>query len=123
MSDHVRYQIHLRRLNQIKQRVNHYPVYDIKVKGKQSPSPKKMKIDKIMSEIKTNKANISLVKKELKKKRPVNFNESDIYIYDREVENFQKQFMDQLIDKNKILKKQVKEYKELKPYNYYKHNS
>ena len=117
MSDPVRYQIHLRRLNQIKQRANHYPIYIIKAKGKNSPSPKQVKIDKLVSEIKSNKINISLVQKELKKKRPVNFEEDDKYIYDREVENFQKQFIDQLIDKNKLLKKKVKE---LQPYIYYK---
>ena len=118
MSDPIRYQIHLRRLNQIKQRANNYPVYIVKAKGKQSQSPKKIRIDKMLSEIKTNKKNISTVKKDLNKKKPVNFDEDDKYIYDREVENFQKLFVDQLKNKNKILKKQVKE---LQPYNYYKY--
>ena len=113
----VRYQIHLRRLNQIKQRANHYPVYDVKKKKFQSP--KKMKIDKLTEEIKANKASISITKKELGKKKPVNY-ECDKYIYDREVENIQKQMVNKLIGKNKKLIGELEDLKKDLNKNYYR---
>ena len=108
MSDDARYQVHLRKLNQIKQRENHYPVYEYNSKGKKSPSPLKVKIDKLISQIKSNTNNISLVKKDLGKKKPVNYDD-DKYIYIREVENFQKKLISQLINNNKNLKNQLKD--------------
>ena len=108
MSDDVRYQVHLRRLNQIKQRENHYPVFKFNPKGKKSPSPRKMKIDQLIYEIKSNQNNITLVKKDLGKKKPVNY-DTDRYIYDREVENIQKTLINQLINNNKNLKSQLKD--------------
>ena len=108
MSDSIRYQIHIKRLHQIKQRDNHYPSYNIKTKGYQSPSPKRMKINKLLSEIKANKISISTIKKDLAKKKPVNFEEDDKYIYDREVENIQKKLYNKLIYNNNNLKSQVK---------------
>ena len=118
MSDDIRYQIHLKRLNQIKQRPNKYPVYNINTKGKNSPSPKKMKIDKLLSEIKTNRINISLVKKGFEKKKPVNY-EDDKYIYEREIENIQKKLINQLISNNNDLQNQVQILKQ-NNYYYYK---
>ena len=40
MSDPVLYQIHLRRLGEIKQRQNKFPVYNIEKKNKKSKSKK-----------------------------------------------------------------------------------
>ena len=117
MSDDVRYQIHIRKLNQIKQRQNHYPVYKINIKGNKSSSPKEKKIHQLKAEIKSNDINISLVKKDFQKKKPIYY-ENDKFIYEREVENIQKKFINQLIKKNKELKKQVKDLQ--KNYYYYK---
>ena len=108
MSDDLRYQIHLRRLNQIKKRVNHYPIYKINIKGAKSPSLKEKKIYQLKTEIKANDANISLVKKDFKKKKPIYY-ENDKFLYEREVENIQKKFINQLIKNNRELKKQVKD--------------
>ena len=116
MSDELRYQIHLKRLNQIKQRPNKYPFYNIKIKGKNSPSPRKMKIDKLLTEIKTNKLNISLIKKGFEKKKPVDYKDDDKYIYEREVENIQKKLVNQLINKNQNLQNKVQS---LRLNNYY----
>ena len=107
MSDQVLYQIHLRRLGEIKQRQNKYPVYNIEKKLK-NPSPKKQKIDELVSQIKTNKTNITSIKKGFDKKKPVNYDEDDKYIYDREVEKIQKAMMNQLINNNKNLKNELK---------------
>ena len=106
MSEHSRYQIHIRILNQIKNRPNQYPVYKVNVRNNSS-NPRKLEIDKLLSQIKSNSKNISIIQKGLKKKKPVNY-DSDMYIYDREVENIQKQMMNKLINKNKNLKNQVK---------------
>ena len=108
MSEDLRYKIHLRRLNDIKHRINHYPVYDTKPKGVKSPSPKKMVINQLLSEIKTNTINISVMKKRFAKKKPINFELDDKYIYDREAENIRKQLFSQLITDNNNLKVQVK---------------
>jgi len=107
MSDPVLYQIHLRRLGEIKQRPNKYPVYNIEKKLK-NPSPKKQKIDELLSQIKNNKTNITSIKKGFDKKKPVNYEEDDKYIYDREVEKIQKAMMNQLINNNKNLKSELK---------------
>ena len=107
MSDEILYQIHLRRLGEIKQRPNKYPVYNIEKKSK-NPSPKKQKIDELVSQIKTNKTNISSIKKGFDKKKPVNYDDSDKYIYDREVEKIQKAMINQLINNNKDLKNELK---------------
>ena len=115
LSDDVRYQIHLKRLNQIKQRRNHYPIYKIDIKGNKSPNLKEKKIYQLKTEIKSNDINISLVKKDFQKKKPIYY-ENDKYIYEREVENIQKKFINQLIKNNNELKKQVKD---LQNYNYF----
>ena len=107
MSDEILYQIHLRRLGEIKQRPNKYPVYNIEKKLK-NPSPKKQKIDELVSQIKTNKTNITSIKKGFDKKKPVNYDDADKYIYDREVEKIQKAMMNQLINNNKNLKNELK---------------
>ena len=107
MSDQILYQIHLRRLGEIKQRPNKYPVYNIEKKLK-NPSPKKQKIDELVSQIKTNKTNITSIKKGFDKKKPVNYDDADKYIYDREVEKIQKAMMNQLINNNKDLKNELK---------------
>ena len=107
MSDEILYQIHLRRLGEIKQRPNKYPVYNIEKKLK-NPSPKKQKIDELVSQIKTNKTNITSIKKGFDKKKPVNYDDADKYIYDREVEKIQKAMINQLINNNKDLKNELK---------------
>ena len=119
MSDDLRYQIHLRKLNQIKQRQNHYPVYKISIKGNKSSNTKEKKIYQLKTEIKSNDINISLVKKDFQKKKPIYY-ENDKFIYEREVENIQKKYINQLIKNNKELKKQVKDLQ--KNYYYKKSN-
>ena len=109
MSDPIRYQIHLRRLNQIKQRNNLYPVYNISMKSNRV-SPRKMKIDKLSNQIKKNNENITIVKKSFEKKKPGNY-QDDIYLYDREVKDFQKKLLNQLIKNNNHLKKELKQLK------------
>ena len=105
--DDLRYQIHIKRLRDIKHRANHYPVYETK-KGIKSPSPKKMKINQLLSEIKENTINIASVQKRFKKKKPINFDEDDKYMYDREVENMRKKLFSRLITDNNNLKVQVR---------------
>ena len=121
MSDSILYQIHLRRLGEIKQRQNKYPVYNIEKKSKNN-SPKKQKIDELISEIKTNKTNITSIKKGFEKKKPVNYEDDDKYIYDREVEKIQKAMMSQLINNNKDLKNELKNLQNNKYYHSPKKN-
>ena len=102
MSDHIRYAIHIRRLLQIKERPNQYPVYNVE----KAKSLKKLKMDKILSEIKENKRNIKTVKRSFEKERPVNYDD-DRYIYDREVQNLQKELLNHLIKHNRNLNNQL----------------
>ena len=110
MSDPVREAIHIRRLIQIKQRPNQYPTYDYNKKKRLFRSESQI-ISSLSTEIKKNKKNISNVKKNFKKKKPVNYDD-DKYLFDREVENFQKKLVKSLIDKNKMLSNKLQLLKE-----------
>ncbi len=120
MSDDVRYQIHLRILNQIKNRPNQYPIYIPDIKRRKSPNPNRKEIEQLMSQIKTNTNNISTIKKSFEKKKPVNYDDEDKYIYEKEVEKIQKQMMNQLINKNNNLKTKLKDLQNYNKYVTYK---
>ena len=111
MSDPVRFRIHIQRLNQIKQRNNKYPTYTINSSSHNSPSPQKIKIKTLEQEINKNKVNISTIKKVFGKKKPIDYKIKGKYIYEKEIESFQKQLIKQLIKKNDVLKTEVKSLK------------
>ena len=111
MSDPVRFRIHIQRLNQIKQRNNKYPTYTINSSSHNSPSPQKIKIKTLEQEINKNKVNISTIKKVFGKKKPIDYKIKGKYIYEKEIEGFQKQLIKQLIKKNDVLKTEVKSLK------------
>ena len=111
MSDPVRYRIHIQRLGQIKQRNNKYPTYKINTKGNNSPSPQKIKIKTLEQEINKNKINISTINKVFKKKKPIDYKIKGKYVYEKEIEGFQKQLIKELIKKNDVLKTEVKDLK------------
>ena len=111
MSDPIRYAIHIRRLVQIKQRPNQYPTYKQKNLRK-SESQVIIKKNELSSEIKNNQKNISSVKKSFERKKPVNYDDDDKYLFDREVEKVQKEMLNSLLIKNKKLKNQLKSLKE-----------
>ena len=109
MSEHVLYAIHIRRLVQIKQRPNQYPTYDIYSKKRHlKKSGSQIIMKELSSEIKLNKKNISTVKKSFEKKKPVNYDDEDKYLYDKEVEKIKKAMVDKLINKNNNLKSKLK---------------
>ena len=113
MSEPDRYEIHIRRLAQIKKRPNQYPTYDYNNKQKGlKKSGSQIIINELSSQIKINKKNISTVKKSFEKKKPVNYNEDDKYLFDREVEFFQKKMVNSLIKKNKKLEDKLKQLKD-----------
>ena len=111
MSDPVRYRIHIQRLGQIKQRNNKYPTYTINSKGNNSPSPQKIKIKTLEKEINKNKINISTIKKVFGRKKPIDYKIKGKYVYEKEIEGFQKQLIKELIKKNDVLKTEVKDLK------------
>ena len=111
MSNPVRDAIHFRRLLQIKERPNQYPSYTYKKRNDLKKSSSLIKIRELTSEIKINNKNISFIKKSFSKKKPPNYFD-DKYLYNREVENVQKQMLDSLINKNKNLKMKLKNMKE-----------
>ena len=111
MSDPVRYRIHIQRLGQIKQRNNKYPTYTINSKGNNSPSPQKIKIKNLEKEINKNKINISTIKKVFGRKKPIDYKIKGKYVYEKEIEGFQKQLIKELIKKNDVLKTEVKDLK------------
>ena len=116
MSEPDRYEIHIRRLAQIKKRPNQYHTYDYNNKQKGLKKSGSQIINELSSQIKINKKNISTVKKSFEKKKPVNYNEDDKYLFDREVEFFQKKMVNSLINKNIKLENKLKELKD--DYNY-----
>ena len=111
MSDPVRFRIHIQRLGQIKERNNKYPTYTINSKGHNSPSPKSIRIQKLEKEINKNKINISTIKKVFGKKKPIDYKTKGKYVYEKEVEGFQKELIKELIKKNNVLKNEVKNLK------------
>ena len=111
MSDPVRFRIHIQRLRQIKERNNKYPTYTIINKGHNSPSPKSIKIQKLEKEINQNKINISTIKKVFGKKKPIDYKMKGKYVYEKEIEGFQKELIKELIKKNNNLKNEVKTLK------------
>ena len=111
MSDPVRFRIHIQRLGQIKERNNKYPTYTISNKGHNSPSPKSIKIQKLEKEINQNKINISTIKKVFRKKKPIDYKMKGKYVYEKEIEGFQKELIKELIKKNNNLKNEVKTLK------------
>ncbi len=107
MSEPVRYAIHIRRLLQIKKRPNQFPTYQYKNKESQKlHKSKSQKMKDITSEIKSNRQNIINVKKSFSKKKPPDYFE-DKYLYEKEVENVQKQLLDSLIIQNKKLRQKL----------------
>ena len=112
MSDPVRFRIHIQRLGQIKERNNKYPTYTINAKGRNSPSPKSLKIQMLQKEISQNKVNISTIKKVFGKKKPIDYKIKGKYVYEKEVEKFQKQLINKLIKNNDVLKTEVKSLKD-----------
>ena len=104
MSDPVRYRIHIQRLGQIKQRNNKYPTYTINSKGNNSPSPQKIKIKTLEKEINKNKINISTIKKVFGRKKPIDYKIKGKYVYEKEIEGFQKQLIKELTNKRYLLK-------------------
>ena len=111
MADPVRFRIHIQRLNQIKERNNKYPTYTINSNSHHSPSPQRLKILTLEQEINQNKVNISTIKKVFRKKKPIDYKMKGKYIYEKEIEGFQKQLIKQLIKKNDVLKTEVKSLK------------
>ena len=112
MSDPVRFRIHIQRLGQIKERNNKYPTYTINSKGHNSPNPKSLRIQMLEKEITKNKVNISTIKKVFEKKKPIDYKIKGKYVYEKEVESFQKQLIKQLIKNNDVLKTEVKSLKD-----------
>ena len=108
MSDPVKFRIHIQRLGQIKERNNKYPTYKINSKGHKSPIPKQIRIQTLEDEINKNKINISTIKKVFRKKKPIDYKIKGKYVYEKEVEGFQKQLINELIKKNNVLKTEVK---------------
>ena len=102
MSDKVTYNVHLKYLDQIKNRQNQYPTYDFN-NAKVKKASKKKEINTLKSEIKLNNKNITIVKNNLKLKKK-NYNDN----YINEIENIQKQLLNGLITKNNELKTELK---------------
>ena len=100
----VLFAIHIRRLLKIKERPSQYPSYKSTIDNKKCLRIRKL--DKIRSEIKLNRRSISSVKKSFEKEKPVNYWD-DKYIYDREVESFQKIMLKSLISRNKKLNQKL----------------
>ena len=112
MSNPIRDAIHIRRLLQIKQRPNQYPTYDYNIKKGLRKSGSQIIINELSSQIKNNKKNISTIKKSFEKKKPVDYDDEDKYLYDKEVERIQKEMVNTLINNNKKLKNKLKNLKE-----------
>ena len=116
MTDAVQYQMHIRNLGQIKQRQNQYPTYGYNLRKDIIKSNKNEEIKELKETIQKNNKNINKVKQKNEiKNKPINY-EDDEYLFDREVENMQKQMLNSLEKRNKELKNKLKEMKNNRDY-------
>ena len=100
MFDKARDARHVKRLLQIKLRDNQY-LPNIKIKAPQKKLNKsKSQLLNLSHEIATNRKHLNSVNKALHKSKPVDYYDNGKYIYEKNIERYQKLFMDNLKNKN-----------------------
>ena len=120
MVDAVQYQMHIRNLGQIKQRQNQYPTYGYSLRKDLIKNNKEEEMKELKETIQQNNKNINKVKQNIDdKNKPINY-EDDEYLFEREVEDIQKQMLSSLEKRNKELKNKLKEMKNNQGYYKYK---
>ena len=108
MFDKARDARHVNKLLQIKLRDNQY-LPNIKIKAPQKKLNKsKSQLLNLSHEIATNRKHLNSVNKALHKSKPVDYYDNGKYIYEKNIERYQKLFMDNLKNKNEKLEKKYK---------------
>jgi hypothetical protein len=108
MFDKARDARHVKKLLQIKLRDNQY-LPNIKIKAPQKKLNKsKSQLLNLSHEIATNRKHLNSVNKALHKSKPVDYYDNGKYIYEKNIERYQKLFMDNLKNKNEKLEKKYK---------------
>ena len=108
MFDKERDARHVKKLLQIKLRDNQY-LPNIKIKAPQKKLNKsKSQLLNLSHEIATNRKHLNSVNKALHKSKPVDYYDNGKYIYEKNIERYQKLFMDNLKNKNEKLEKKYK---------------
>ena len=99
----------LNKIVQIKLRNNQYlPNKEILLKSHKKLSKSKSQFLNLSNQIKTNRNNIKSVNKALKKRKPVDYYDEGKYVYVKEIETFQKLYLDKLKNKNDKLEEKLK---------------
>ena len=108
MFDKARDARHVNKLLQIKLRDNQY-LPNIKIKAQQKKLNKsRSQLLNLSHEIATNRKHLNSVNKALHKSKPVDYYDNGKYIYEKNIERYQKLFMNNLKNKNDVLEKKYK---------------
>ena len=110
MVDAITYREHLKVLNQIKNRNNQYPTFQVKDTKQNNKKIIHNKICGLKAEIDKNNKNIESIKNELNMKKKINKNK-EIPVYLKDIDDMKRQMLDGLINKNEKLKYKLKELK------------
>ena len=103
---------HVKKLAQIKLRNNQYlPHNERFFMSHKKLSKSKSQFLNLSNQIESNRKNIKSVNKALKKRKPVDYYEEGKYLYDRQIENIQKLYLDNLKNKNDKLEEKLKDMK------------
>ena len=103
---------HVKKLAQIKLRNNQYlPHKERLMMSHKKLNKSKSQFLNLSNQVETNRKNINSVNKALKKRKPVDYYEEGKYLYDRQIENIQKLYLDNLKNKNDKLEEQLKDMK------------
>ena len=99
----------LNKIAQIKLRNNQYlPHKELLLKSHRKLRKSKSQFLNLSNQIKTNRNNIKSVNKALKKRKPVDYYDEGKYVYVKEIETFQKLYLDKLKNKNDKLEEKLK---------------
>ena len=100
--------LHVKKLAQIKVRNNQYlPNNNPSINTHKKLNKSKSQLLNLSNQVESNRKKLNSVNKALLKQRPVDYYEDGKYLYDREIENIQKLYLDNLKNKNEKLVKEL----------------
>ena len=97
---------HVKKLAQIKLRNNQYMPNNHLLMSHKKLNKSKSQYMNLSKKIESNRKHINSVNKALNKRKPVDYYEEGKYLYDRQIENIQKLYLDNLKNNNDKLEKE-----------------
>ena len=98
---------HIKKLAQIKFRNNQYMPNNHLLMSHKKLNKSKSQYMNLSKKIESNRKHINSVNKALNKRKPVDYYEEGKYLYDRQIENIQKLYLDNLKNNNDKLEKEL----------------